>query len=51
MEVENGPFDDHFPLQTGGFPLPLGPSKQIQKDLGGAYNLFGCACRVEHPIY
>ena len=22
MEVENGPFEDHFPLQTGGFPLP-----------------------------
>ena len=22
MEVENGPLEDHFPLQTGGFPLP-----------------------------
>ena len=22
MEVENGPWEDHFPLQTGGFPLP-----------------------------
>ena len=22
MEVENGPLEDPFPLQTGGFPLP-----------------------------
>ena len=22
MEVENGPLEDHIPLQTGGFPLP-----------------------------
>ena len=22
MEVENGPLEDHVPLQTGGFPLP-----------------------------
>ena len=22
MEVENGPLEDDFPLQTGGFPLP-----------------------------
>ena len=22
MEVENGPLEDHFPLQIGGFPLP-----------------------------
>ena len=22
MEVENGPLEDHFPLQTGGFPRP-----------------------------
>ena len=22
MKVENGPLEDHFPLQTGGFPLP-----------------------------
>ena len=22
MEVENGHLDDHFPLQTGIFPLP-----------------------------
>ena len=22
MEVKNGPLEDHFPLQTGGFPLP-----------------------------
>ena len=22
MEVENGPLEDHFPLQTGGFSLP-----------------------------
>ena len=21
MEAENGPLEDHFPLQTGGFPL------------------------------
>ena len=21
MEVENGPLEDHFPRQTGGFPL------------------------------
>ena len=21
MEVENGPLKNHFPLQTGGFPL------------------------------
>ena len=20
--LENGPLEDHFPLQTGGFPLP-----------------------------
>ena len=22
MEVETGPLEDHFPPQTGGFPLP-----------------------------
>ena len=22
MEVENRPLEDHFPLQTSGFPLP-----------------------------
>ena len=22
MEVENGPLEDKFPLQAGGFPLP-----------------------------
>ena len=22
MEVENGPLEDYFPLDTGGFPLP-----------------------------
>ena len=29
MEVETGPLDDHFPLQTGGFPLPISGSVPI----------------------